>query len=102
MRRSNITDVLTGPARLLAADGTELPNGAVLTREEAQTLVERIVKMSKAEGIDVQIGGGYNTNVRFADNQMSTAGGVSDFSVGVQSWFGPKHAVVTTNEITDE
>jgi predicted Zn-dependent protease len=102
MRRSNITDVLSGPARLLANDGTEVPNGAVLTREEAQALVERIVKMSKADGIDVQIGGGYTTNVRFADNQMSTAGGVSDFSVGVQSWFGPKHAVVTTNEITDE
>src|SRR5690606_16929436 len=28
--------------------------------------------------------------------------GVGDFQVGVQSYFGPKHAVVTTNEITDE
>lgn len=102
MRRSNITEVLSGPARLLASDGTELPNGAILSREEAQSLVERVVKMSKADGIDVQVGGGYNTNIRFADNQMSTAGGVSDFSVVVQSWFGPKHAVVTTNEITDE
>ena len=70
MRRSNIIDVLSGPARLLASDGTEAPNGAVLSREESQALVERVVKMSKADGIDVQIGGGYNANVRFADNQF--------------------------------
>jgi predicted Zn-dependent protease len=88
--------------RLINSDGAAVPNGAVLSRQEAQNLVERITKMSKAEGIDVQVGGGYNANVRFADNQMSTAGGVIDFQIGVQSWFGPKHAVVTTNETTDE
>jgi predicted Zn-dependent protease len=90
------------PRRLINRDGAAVPNGAVLSRQEAQNLVERISKMSKAESIDVQIGGGYTANVRFADNQMSTAGGVIDFQIGVQSWFGPKHAVVTTNETTDE
>jgi predicted Zn-dependent protease len=100
--RSSIHDLLDTPRRLVERDGAIAPNGAVLTREEAQTLVERVVKMSKADGIDVQIGGGYNANVRFADNQMSTAGGITDFNVVVQSWFGAKHAVVTTNEITDE
>ncbi len=102
MRRSSISDVLSGPSRLLDRDGTELPNGAVLSRDEAQALVERVVKMSKADAIEVQIGGGYSADVRFANNQMSTAGGVSDFNVVVQSSFGPKHAVVTTNEVTDE
>lgn len=79
-----------------------LADASVLTRDQAQALVGRIVAMSRAEGIDVQIGGGYNANVRFADNQMSTAGGVNDFNVAIQSWFGPKHAVVSTNEVTDE
>ena len=102
MRRNNITDALSAPRRLLDRDGTVAPNGAVLSREEAQALIERVVKISKADGIDVQVGGGYNANVRFADNQMSTAGGVTDFNVVVQSWFGPKHALVTTNEITDD
>ncbi|MFN8573560.1 MAG: TldD/PmbA family protein [Gemmatimonadaceae bacterium] len=83
-------------------DGAALPNGTVLSRDEAQSLVERITKMSKADAIEVQIGGGYSANVRFADNQMSTAGGVTDFQIGVQSSFGPKHAVVTTNETTDD
>ena len=102
MRRSNITEVLTGPNRLLDSQGQ--PAGAaanLLTREEAQALIQRVVAMSKADGIDVQVGGGYSTNVRFADNQMSTAGAVNDFTVAVQSWFGKKHAVVQTNEISD-
>jgi predicted Zn-dependent protease len=73
----------------------------VLTREQAQTLVERIVKMSKADSIQVNVGGGYNANVRFADNRISTAGGVSTATVNVQSSFGPKHAVVSTNDFTD-
>jgi predicted Zn-dependent protease len=101
MRRSNITEVLSAPNRLLDAEGAAVQSGAILSREEAQALVQRVVGMSKADGIDVQIGGGYNTNVRFADNQMSTAGAVTDFTVVVQSWFGKKHAVVQTNEISD-
>ena len=82
-------------------ESTNVPDGAVLSRDEAKSLIERIVKMSKAESIQVNIGGGYSANVRFADNQMSTAGAVTDFNVAVQSWFGKKHAVVSTNEISD-
>ena len=73
----------------------------VMTREQAQELVERVVKMSKAEAIQVNIGGGYNANIRFADNRISTAGGVSTANLNVQSSFGPKHAVVSTNDFTD-
>ena len=106
MKRSDFTEVLaepsrTEPRRLLTQQGRPASTSGILSREEAQALVQRVVAMSKAEGIDVQIGGNYTTNVRFADNQMSTAGAVSDFSVAVQSWFGKKHAVVQTNEITE-
>ncbi|MGQ0647956.1 MAG: TldD/PmbA family protein [Gemmatimonadaceae bacterium] len=102
MRRNTTIDVRSGPRRLLEPDGTEAPDSAVLTRDEAQALVERVKKLSKADAIEVQVFGGYAANVRFADNQMSTAGGVGDLQLGVQSSFGPKHAVVTTNELTDE
>jgi len=88
------------PKRLL--ESTAVPDGAVLSRDEAKSLIERIVKMSKAEGIQVNIGGGYSANVRFADNQMSTAGGITNFTVVIQSSFGKKHAVVTTNDVSDE
>src|SRR5262249_22559191 len=53
------------------------PDSRVLSREQAQALIERTVKLSKADSIEVTVGGGYNANVRFADNRISTAGGVS-------------------------
>jgi predicted Zn-dependent protease len=106
MRRNSFSEVVSAPARLYDRDGTMLQNEsadeAILDRGDAQALIERIKKFSKAEAVEVQIFGGNVTNVRFADNQMSTAGGVSDFQVGVQSYFGAKHAVVTSNEVTDE
>jgi hypothetical protein len=92
---------LSEPNRLLEKQGQPAAGGIILSRDEAEALVKRVVAMSKADGIDVQIGGNHTTNVRFADNQMSTAGAVTDFAVAVQSWFGKKHAVVQTNEITD-
>ena len=88
------------PKRLF--EPAEVPDGAILSRDEAKSLVDRVIKMSKAESIQVNIGGGYTANVRFADNQMSTAGGVTDFTVVIQSAFGKKHAVVTVNNIADE
>jgi predicted Zn-dependent protease len=88
------------PRRLI--DTAEPPNGAVLSREEAQSLVERVVKMSKADAVKVSVGGGYTTNVRFADNQMSTAGSGNDFNIQVESTFGAKHASVVTNDTSDD
>jgi predicted Zn-dependent protease len=85
------------PLRLI-----EVPDGAILSRDESKNLIDRVIKMSKAESIQVNIGGGYSANVRFADNQMSTAGGVTDFTVVIQSSFGKKHAVVTVNNVSDD
>jgi predicted Zn-dependent protease len=86
----------------LFENAANVPDGAVLSRDEAKSLIDRVLKMSKAESVQVNIGGGYTANVRFADNQMSTAGGITDFTVVIQSSFGKKHAVVTTNNISDE
>jgi predicted Zn-dependent protease len=78
-----------------------VPAGAVLTREQAQAIAERVVRMSRADAINVTLGTTYNANVRFADNQMSTAGATSDAGLVVQSAFGPRHAVVTTNDLSE-
>lgn len=80
----------------------EVPADAILTRDQAEAIAERVVGMSKADGINVSIGTNYTTNVRFADNQMSTAGSLADAGVAVQSSYGPKHAVVTTNDLSEE
>ena len=75
---------------------------AMLTREQAMTIVEKAVKMSKADAVDVQVNTYTQGNIRFADNQVSTAGATTDAQLGIQSAFGPKHAVVTTNDLSDD
>ena len=77
-------------------------NAAVVSREEAQAIVEKAIKLSKADGIDVGLNTYYNGNVRFAANQVSTSGATTDAALAIQSSFGPKHAVVTTNDLSDE
>ena len=74
----------------------------VMTRDDARALIERVVKMSRADEIQVNVSAGHQSNVRFADNRVSTSGGVSDLSIAVYSAFGPKHAVASTNDISDE
>lgn len=76
--------------------------GAILTSDEAQAIVAKAVKWSKADAVDVQINTYTQGNIRFADNQVSTAGSTTDALLGIQSAFGPKHAVVTTNDLSDE
>ena len=84
------------PRRLLGA-----ANG-VLTREEAQSLVERAMKFSKAEAIRVSVQSARESNVRFAANQMSTAGVSDTTQIRIQSVFGKRRASVVTNSRTDE
>ena len=74
----------------------------ILTREEAEAIVQRAIKLSNADAIDVQINTYTQGNIRFADNQVSTSGSTTDAQLGIQSAFGPKHAVVTTNDLSDE
>ncbi|MBX9929837.1 MAG: TldD/PmbA family protein [Gemmatimonadaceae bacterium] len=92
---------MSAPKRLIAG-ASAIPAGAVLSRDEAQAITEKVVKLSKADSINASLGGGYTTNVRFAANQMSTAGAVTDVQLAVQSAYGPKHAVVTTNDLSDD
>ena len=90
------------PKRLLEMAASAMPEGAVMGREQAQALIEKVVKMSKADEIGVNVNSGYQADVRFAANQMSTAGGVVNSQIAVQSTFGKKHAAAVTNDLSDE
>ena len=74
----------------------------MMSRDEAQAFLERVVKLSRADTIGAHLGGGYNGNIRFAANRITTSGGVSNSQLVVQSGYGPKHAVVTTGDFTPE
>ncbi len=90
------------PKRLLDAGAESMPEGAVMPREQAQALVEKVVKLSKADEVSVNLNSGYQADLRFAANQMSTAGGVINSQLVVQSTFGKKHAAAVTNDLSDE
>jgi len=89
------------PKRLLDKAAASVPEGAVMPRAQAQALIARIVAMSKADEISVNINSGYQADLRFAANQMSTAGGVMNSQVTIQSTFGKKHATAVTNDLSD-
>ena len=89
------------PKRLLERSLVEAADDRVMTRDQAQAVIERVIKMSKAESVQVNIGGGYSANIRFADNRISTAGGVSQANIQISSGFGARHAVTSTNDLSD-
>lgn len=73
-----------------------------MTPAEARALIERAVKLSKADEIQVNVSSGDEKNVRFADNRITTSGSSSDTSIRVYSAFGRKHAVATSNDMSPE
>jgi predicted Zn-dependent protease len=75
---------------------------ALMTEAEARELVERVVAMSEADEIQVSVNSSQAGNTRFANNRMSTSGSVTDAQMGVQSSFGRRSAVVTTNDLSEE
>jgi predicted Zn-dependent protease len=91
------------PKRLLAPRepvAGVLAAEALMTREQAQAIIEQVKKLSKADELLVTIGSGHQSDVRFAANQMSTAGGVRDTSIAVTSVFGKKHATAVSNDLS--
>ena len=77
-----------------------MPN--FLSREQARELAGRILAFSTADDARVNISSGEEGNTRFAVNQISTAGDVTDATATVTSAFGRRVASATTNRFDDE
>lgn len=75
---------------------------AIMTQSEAKALMTRVIGFSKAESIECNLNGEVSGNIRTARNTVSTAGELKDIILTVQSTFGRKTGVATTNEFTDE
>ena len=84
-----------GPRSLFAED-------TVISRVEAQRVIESVIKLSKADAVQVVVRSSRTRNVRFAANQLSTAGVVEDTTLVVMSYIGKKHSAVTTNDLSPE
>src|SRR5512147_900200 len=77
-------------------------DGQLLSRTEMFDVIDRCVKLSKADEIEINLNSSVQGNTRFAANQLSTSGAANDVQLVVYSAYGPKHAIVTTNDLSDE
>ncbi len=74
---------------------------AILTEQEAKTLLQKVLSYSKADECEVNIGSSDGGNIRYARNAVSTSGGVTQSTLVVSSAYGKKLGVATINEFDD-
>lgn len=74
---------------------------AQLSKEDAKSIMKKAISFSKAEHIEVNLGGSSEGNIRYARNSVSTSGQNSDISLQVSSSYGKKNGITTINEFDD-
>src|SRR5687768_15015595 len=74
---------------------------AIISKDEAQTILKKVLSFSKADETTVSLNGGDGGNIRYARNAVSTAGESSTMSLGISSSFGKKTGNATINEFDD-
>ena len=74
---------------------------SILTEAQARAILEKVIKLSKADETSARLTGGIAGNVRFARNNISTAGVIDDADLGVQVAFGKKVGTATINQFDD-
>jgi predicted Zn-dependent protease len=72
-----------------------------LSESQAREILEKVVRMSRADTCQAGIGGGSGGNIRFARNTVSTAGETSSRSLQVSVSFGRKTGSASGNEFQD-
>ncbi|WP_058834161.1 TldD/PmbA family protein [Luteimonas abyssi] len=73
----------------------------IYTEEQARTLLEKVVALSTADECTATLNGSQDGNIRFALNNVSTSGLVSNVELGVQVAFGKRVGTATVNEFDD-
>ncbi|WP_412467970.1 TldD/PmbA family protein [Pedobacter sp. KLB.chiD] len=74
---------------------------AILSKEEAQAILKKVIGYSKADFCEVGLNGSDGGNIRYARNAVSTAGQISTMSLSVSSTFGKKTGSASINEFDD-
>ncbi|WP_374944291.1 TldD/PmbA family protein [Sphingomonas sp.] len=74
---------------------------SILTESEAYAILDKVVKLSKADQCTAQLSGSIDGNVRFALNNVSTSGIVSNVDLAVEVAFGKRVGIATINQFDD-
>jgi hypothetical protein len=79
----------------------EISDMPLLTQDEAQTLLKKVLGYSKADECEVKISGSEGGNLRYARNSISTSGALQQTSLQVAAVFGKRKGIATINEYDD-
>ena len=74
---------------------------AILSKDEAQKLLQKVLAYSKADECEAALNGSEGGNIRYARNAVSTAGDISRLSLSVSSSYGKKTGTATIDEFDD-
>ena len=69
-----------------------------LSETQAREILDRVIRLSRADTCQAGIGGGAGGNIRFARNSVSTAGETSNRSLNVSASFGRRTGSASGNE----
>lgn len=75
---------------------------AILTKEEAKKIIDKVLAYSKADEMSVTLSGGRTGNIRYARNTVSTGGESNDLSLSVTAVYGKRSGTSTINEFDDQ
>jgi predicted Zn-dependent protease len=76
----------------------EISDMPLLTKDETQALLKKVLSYSKADECEVRINGSEGGNIRYARNSVSTSGALSQTSLQIASVFGKKQGIAIINE----
>ena len=74
---------------------------SILTEEQAKAILDKVIALSRADECTAQLSGAIRGNIRFALNNVSTSGIVTDTDLAVQVAFGKRVGIATINEFDD-
>ena len=73
----------------------------IFTEQEAKAILDKVIALSKAEECNATLAGAIDGNIRFALNNVSTSGIVSNAELAVQVAFGKRVGTASINEFDD-
>ncbi len=73
----------------------------MMTETQARAILDKVVKLSKADECSATLQGGTANNIRFARNEVSTSGSVEEATLVVNVAFGKKVGIATIGTFDD-
>ncbi|GAB3974739.1 TldD/PmbA family protein [Spirosoma terrae] len=74
---------------------------AILSKEEAKKILDKVLSFSKADEMSASLSGGRTGNIRYARNTVSTSGETDNLGLSITSVFGKRVGSATINEFDD-